>query len=179
MYKNHICKKEKISDSFGLDDNVYHLVYHQVQHICSYFPFVTVDIFYCLMFDWQCSNCKRGLIILWLENKELCCIAVQKGAVYILTWVESIQEFLCGHLSWTSDMLHIYINSVQTTTVSVVCLHRTFGRMKALWMASLCWEIIGRQAMLKMSSLCKAQKAEFQFVLEFDSKVLIALESLC
>lgn len=30
MYKNHICKKEKISDSFGLDDNVYHLIKYSI-----------------------------------------------------------------------------------------------------------------------------------------------------
>lgn len=35
------------------------------------------------------------------------------------------------------------------------------------------------QASLKMSSLCMAQKVEFKFVLEFGSKVLMALESLC
>lgn len=62
---------------------------------------------------------------------ELSCIAVQKDVIYVFTCVESVQEFLYGPMKyhyWIPDVLHSYINSVQTTTVLVTCLHRTFGR---------------------------------------------------
>lgn len=92
---------------------------------------------------------------------ELSCIAVRKGVIYVLTCAESTQEFLYSPMKyhyWIPDVLHSCINSMQTTTVSVICLHRTFGRWKACWIDSLCWEIIGMQPMLKMSSSCKSQK---------------------